>query len=217
MSRGVIAALRRELKEKNDRIESQSATISNLERRIGVLEHAAAQEPSDEWTAFELCTRQRLPDGTVIDLASLNDPMMPYEIYRNNLYQVSLYRPQDIEGVGRVQHLSMKRNDNTVIRDWRHLQLIKNEIIGEEVEAVEIFPAESRMTDMANQYHLWCFLDSHIPFGFSFEGGRNVSEDMSTGNAQRPFHDSRRPDDCGANDEERKRLTDQFSDKAKQS
>jgi hypothetical protein len=52
-------------------------------------------------------------------------------------------------------HLSIKRFDRGPVRDWRHLQQIKNEVVGPEAEAFEIFPAESRLVDTANQYHLW--------------------------------------------------------------
>ena len=42
-----------------------------------------------------------------------------------------------------------------MIKDWRHFQQIKNEIAGEEREAVEIYPAESRKVDTSNKWHLW--------------------------------------------------------------
>jgi len=51
-------------------------------------------------------------------------------------------------------HLSIKRLDKHPVRDWRHFQRIKNELIGEENEAVELYPAQSRLVDTTNQYHL---------------------------------------------------------------
>lgn len=68
----------------------------------------------------------------------------------NNLYTVWVY-----ELPGDWHHLSIRRFDKAACRDWRHFQWIKNEICGAEREAVEIFPAESRLLDAANQYHLW--------------------------------------------------------------
>ena len=48
------------------------------------------------------------------------------------------------------------------------MQRIKNELCGTETEAVEIYPAESRLADTANQYHLWCVEPGvHFPFGFN--------------------------------------------------
>jgi hypothetical protein len=57
--------------------------------------------------------------------------------------------------VGYWTHLSIKRNDQQPIHDWRHLQQIKNDICGPDREAVELYPASSRVIDSANQYHLW--------------------------------------------------------------
>lgn len=65
--------------------------------------------------------------------------------------------------------LSIKRIDKEAIHDWRHLQEIKNALVGEECEAVELYPAESRLVDTSNQYWLWCFADPEVrmPFGFT--------------------------------------------------
>ena len=52
-------------------------------------------------------------------------------------------------------HLSIRSVSRSAARDWRHFQRIKNELTDPEREAVELFPAESRLTDTANQYHLW--------------------------------------------------------------
>jgi hypothetical protein len=37
------------------------------------------------------------------------------------------------------------------VHDWRDLQRIKNQLVGPECEAVELYPAESRKVDTANQ------------------------------------------------------------------
>jgi hypothetical protein len=48
------------------------------------------------------------------------------------------------------------------------MQRIKNELSGTATEAVELYPAESRLADTANQYHLWCVEPGvHFPFGFN--------------------------------------------------
>lgn len=67
-----------------------------------------------------------------------------------------------------VTWLSIKRRDKEWIHDWRDLQRIKNEICGEEREAFEIYPAESRMNDTANQYHLWVLAPGMLmPVGYT--------------------------------------------------
>ena len=54
-------------------------------------------------------------------------------------------------------HLSIRNQDRSPRHDWRDFQRIKNQLAGPEWEAMELYPAESRLVDGANQYHLWCF------------------------------------------------------------
>lgn len=104
-------------------------------------------------------------------------------VWRNDMYQVAVR----IQKAGELRHLSIKRIDRLPIHDWRDLQHIKNELCGDESEAVEIYPAESRRVDSANQYHLWVFPRGYrIPFGF---GTRLVTEDSFEQSVQRPFQD----------------------------
>jgi hypothetical protein len=84
----------------------------------------------------------------------------------NKKYTVFIRIQQDgREGYHSMIHLSIKRNDKKPIREWRDLLRIKNTLVGEEVEAVELFPAMSRLIDEANQYHLWCIPNYTFPFG----------------------------------------------------
>lgn len=92
-----------------------------------------------------------------------------HEIWLNEEYEI-IVRFTDPDGRGRAGgiHLSIKRYDREPARDWRHLQSIKNEICGWEREAFELFPAESRLVDQANQTHLWVApAGVQIPVGWS--------------------------------------------------
>lgn len=82
--------------------------------------------------------------------------------------------------------LSIRNRANTACRDWRDFQRIKNELVGEEAEAAELYPAESRLVDCANQFHLWCFPPGfRFPFGF---GERMVLDAGAVpGTRQRPL------------------------------
>lgn len=72
------------------------------------------------------------------------------EVWGNDMYEATVeHHPNG------WAYISLKRYDRHAVRDWRHLQSIKNEVVGPEREAFEIFPAESRLMDQANQYHLW--------------------------------------------------------------
>lgn len=95
-----------------------------------------------------------------------------YAIWRNNRYQVlgrGVQLPPGTLGIadGRIVHLSIKRVDRgPIVRDWRHMQRIKNELVGPECEGVELYPAESRLLDEANQYHMWVVPDATFRFPF---------------------------------------------------
>ena len=133
--------------------------------------------------------------GTVPSDSFAFDPTRD-RVWINNLYQVIERFEGEAELDGKtVTHvsLSIKHRTKEAIHDWRDFQRIKNEIIGPEAEAVELYPAESRLVDNANQYWLWCFVGMPFPYGMPH---RLVSEGSYRGSKQRPFFDGERPDDC---------------------
>lgn len=83
------------------------------------------------------------PDG-------LPDGFVSIEVWSNEMYEATAMTT--VEG---WVYLTLKRHDRRAVRDWRHLQSIKNEIAGPERIAIEIFPPEEFLIDEANQYHLW--------------------------------------------------------------
>lgn len=88
----------------------------------------------------------------------------PQELWMNDIYTVSVERRPDRT----VHSLSIKRNDREPCKDWRHFQQIKNQLAGDECEALELYPAESRLVDSANQYWLWVFPPgTQLPVGFT--------------------------------------------------
>jgi len=88
--------------------------------------------------------------------------MISLTIYENDLYHVEInYAPPFL-------HLDICPRDGKNAKNWRELQQIKNELVGPEHEAVELFPAESRLVDTANQYHLWVHVSSQFRFPFGF-------------------------------------------------
>lgn len=93
-------------------------------------------------------------------------------VYLNDRYQVNVRDADVAEGWPAMVHLSIKRIDKEPIHDWRDLQEIKNMIVGEEHEAVELYPRESRVVDTVNQYHLWVVKEKGKSFPFGFDHGR---------------------------------------------
>lgn len=104
------------------------------------------------------------------------------ELWANDRYVVIVRRYPD----GAAMHLSIRRQDRGAARDWRDFQQIKNEIAGPDVEAVELYPAESRLVDAANQYHLWCMAPGvRLPFGYRERYVLDASDLPDTGARQR--------------------------------
>jgi hypothetical protein len=100
----------------------------------------------------------------------LDDDVAKCETWINDLYQV---QKRCLEHD--VVHLNIRRRDGAaMVRDWRHFQLIKNQLIGPECEAVELYPAESRLVDSCNKYHLYGSADPTYRFPFGWEE-RDVS------------------------------------------
>jgi len=94
----------------------------------------------------------------------MGDQQIP-EMWKNDRYTAIVNR----HSVDRsVMHISFRRNDRKAVHDWRDIQRIKNDIAGEETEALELYTAESRLVDESNQYHLWCFPPGErIPIGYN--------------------------------------------------
>lgn len=88
-----------------------------------------------------------------------------------------------------VVQLSIHRHDRAPCRDWRDLQRIKNQLVGPEHEAIELYPAESRVVDTANEFHLWCFTDPTFRVPVGWFSGRVVSSESGAGAVQRPHEE----------------------------
>lgn len=153
-----------------------------LRKRKTLLTRLRSAQP--DWTPFEPAT---LKDK---DLEYYKDTAFPNEslvsVWLNSRYQVLIFSVEapSVPG-GLMEHLSIKRLDQETIHDWREMQRIKNELCGPNRERVEIYPAEQRLVDTSNQYHLWVLPEGvEFPFGFA---GRAVSETEYAGNKQRSF------------------------------
>jgi len=122
-------------------------------------------------------------------------------IFANNRYQVIIRTVTT--PVGPLIQMAINTHDYSPRHDWRELQRIKNELLGTEMEAVELYPAEKRLVDTSNQWVLYAMPPTKIenglidcprwPFGFR---DRLVSEYSYKGpNKQRPWPENERPAD----------------------
>ena len=154
-----------------------------------ILDGKIASLPADApWTQFLRATDQH-GNRQCFDGESW------FDIWKNSRYTVMTRLIETcIPNAPEIMHLSIKRNDKAPVTNWRDLQKIKNELVGPECEGMQIFPAESRLVDTANQVHLWCFTvpDVRIPFGYQ---ERVVCEGNSHGYVQEPFEEHVKPKD----------------------
>lgn len=88
-------------------------------------------------------------------------------------------------GGGEYAVLSITAADDSARHDWREFQQLKNYLFTEEHEAVELYPAESRLCDPSNRFYLWVVPFGVIKWGLPF--GRNVLDRDQAIAPQRPF------------------------------
>lgn len=144
------------------------------------------QQVIARWKAADPAIRAAIPAENEAEAIKKIDEIFEDEIHKaevwiNDKYQVSV-RDRDP-----LLHLSIRTNDRSPIFDWRDMQAIKNQIAGPECEGVQLFPAESRMVDSANQYHIWVVKDPEYRFPFGYHNGRVISEDSIGNSVQRKF------------------------------
>lgn len=60
------------------------------------------------------------------------------------------------------------------IDDWRFLQAVKNEFVGEDCEAIELYPARARVDFRLTASVLWACRDPEISFPIGYDSGRMV-------------------------------------------
>ena len=118
-----------------------------------------------------------ISDGALDDLIS-------DETWGNDRYTVSVHL-LDGDRDGFVE-LAVHNHNRTPHVPWRHLQQIKNEVLGPDREAVQLFPAEDRLVDTANEYWLYVYPVGKAPMRnrrtkVGMDYGRNVAYDMPDG------------------------------------
>ena len=83
--------------------------------------------------------------------------------------------------IGLVEHLMIRSVKNAAAGPgggrgdeppWRDLQRIKDELVGEDLEAVQVCPRKRDVMDQADMFHLWVLpADRALPFGLHRESG----------------------------------------------
>jgi hypothetical protein len=190
--RDLVGALESLLRAAAPKFSPDSTLIDYCARLVA--EARARKTAETPWTPFHPAEAHAPhPDlvrkGAALTGKSEDDVrlLIDDEMSRNRLYVNSRYQVAVKEAGPAFRHLSIKRIDQTQVRSWRDLQRIKNDLLGPECEAVELYPAESRLVDTANQYHLWGSVEPSFQFPFSISDTRLVAEDIGVGEGQTPI------------------------------
>ena len=146
------------------------------------LEPSAMKPPTEAVIAYVM-DRESVDHAKAV--AMLDAEFRESTFFLNRLYQVEVRLHEN-----KMVHLCIRRRDGGAIHDWRHLQTIKNELGGPEGEAIELYPAESRLWDASNKYHLWAIADPEWRFPIGWHN-RDVQDgslkNKTPGFRQRPF------------------------------
>lgn len=92
-------------------------------------------------------------------------PVKEMGLWRNDQWQVLVSEGKpDKNGIVMLHLLAYPAGEH---RDhWAVLQQIKNEVLGEEQEMCQLYPAESRMVNAQPMYHLWGVKGVALSFGW---------------------------------------------------
>ena len=94
-----------------------------------------------------------------------NPPKGISAAYRNNLYSVQVYPHTTTFGPVELLAIRAHVQTNSHRMTWATKQRIKNEIMGPERTAVEVYPPVSELVDSADMYWLWVIPEgTHLPF-----------------------------------------------------
>ena len=124
------------------------------------------------------------PNITLNDIVGVGESLCHWE---NSTYYGVLrrYASGFPIGGGPYAILSITPLDESARHDWREYQQLKNLLLGEEWEALELYPAEDRLKDPSNRFYLWCVPSGVISWGLP--GGRLVLHPDEAHAPQRPF------------------------------
>lgn len=107
------------------------------------------------WNKFKDVTQEAREKHFLLNGNCIN---YPDKVFQNNKYIVQLFYNKMRDGVLYDKYM-IRRSDALTVSNWNDLYKIKNEIIGEEIEAVMFFPKKSELTDVANLYWLFVRID----------------------------------------------------------
>jgi hypothetical protein len=123
------------------------------------LERADHEMNPEKWEEIIEDAQKKFPQFTQAQIEKSVLDTLDDVVFINDVYQVNIRVEKKTYHGCSVVWLSIKRRDKEPCHDWRDFQEIKNQLVGPECEGIELYPAESRVVDTANQYHIWVIAD----------------------------------------------------------
>ena len=133
---------------------------------------------SPEWFVRE--QRQRMRKQIKEKFPQITDKVLDSqesdETWGNDRYTVSIHF-LDGKRDGFVE-MGIHNHNRTPHVGWRHMQQIKNEVMGADREAVQIFPSEDRLVDTANEFWLYVYPTGKAPMRRGKKLGMNIGRNV---------------------------------------
>ena len=132
-------------------------------RKNGLKQHGMSSKQFLRWAKdFTGCTHETAKDtlNELIKSECWYSDCGHYKVVKKDLRYIeghpnNLIHDPDLEG---MTWLSIRiDNGQTYLEDWRDFQAIKNDLCGEDRQAVQIYPPESMLHDTDNVFHLFVF------------------------------------------------------------
>lgn len=105
------------------------------------------------WDDFQDVTEEAIKRHLILNRDPFRERFAD-TVYRNNKYIVQVFKNVVRKGRNYIK-VMIRRSDSEPIYSWQDMYRIKNEIFGEEVEAIQFFPKKSELVDDANLYWFW--------------------------------------------------------------
>ena len=148
--------------------DKQAQAMEEIRRRLG---DYSAKDMQKERNKLVQAWREAHPEAAAQPPSERHHPLMQVEagavddkdrpeVWHSDIYQVLVrrYSEDPVFGTrGGMVQIGIHTLDGTARHDWREFQWVKNQMAGDECEAFELYPAESRLIDPSNYYTLWCF------------------------------------------------------------
>ena len=103
-------------------------------------------KPAGELLPIDLTTAKSVPRGMT-------------RAFSNNRLVIMIFDNESINFLGdrinAIKVMVQRHDDKPIPNHWRELQNIKNKIFGNDATAIEFFPPESELVDVANIYWFW--------------------------------------------------------------